>query len=506
MENIFLELLNRSIKAGWLVLAIILLRYMLKKAPKSFFVVLWALVAIRLICPFAPESVFSLLPSADPIPTNIMYSGSTTPSDESNIKNEIDLTVTPDNGQHAAEATEVGVAGKNSAKLLNILSTAVWVSGMFSLLLYAAISSVRLRRKIRESIPLRENIRLCDRIDTPFLLGLVRPSIYLPSSLAAEDAEYAIAHERAHIKRHDHWWKPLGFLLLTVYWFNPLMWIAYALLCRDIELACDEKVIRKLGAESKKLYSIALINCSVSRRAIAMCPIAFGEVAVKERVKTVLRYKKPTFWLSAIAVLVCIAAALGFLTDPIASASVFAPTSSVAETNAMEMSAPTPPVKEIGAFVSDTDAEEVPDGYIAVIAHNKLHKNPECDLEMMHAVLSKRIQTFYSSYDLDAYGNRYVSYNYDLPEEIVEKYGTRDSHELPRILIYESTGEFDSTETIELYYGKRDYHTGLYYIERTEIVTIEIPAGGVAFYVIEDDNLLSFGILCATYGDLSLTF
>lgn len=506
MENIFLELLNRSIKAGWLVLAIILLRYMLKKAPKSLFVVLWALVAIRLICPFAPESVFSLLPSTDPIPTNIMYSGSTTPSHESNIKNEIDLTVTPDNGQHAAEATEVGSAEKNSAKLLNVLSTAVWVSGMFGLLLYAAISSLRLRRKIRESIPLRENIRLCDRIDTPFLLGLIRPSIYLPSSLAAEDAEYAIAHERAHIKRHDHWWKPLGFLLLTVYWFNPLMWIAYALLCRDIELACDEKVIRKLGAESKKLYSIALINCSVSRRAIAMCPLAFGEVAVKERVKTVLRYKKPTFWLSAIAVLICIAVALGFLTDPIASASVFAPTSSVSENNAMEVSAPTPPVKEIGAFVSDTDVEEVPDGYIAVIAHNELHKSPECDLEMMHAVLSKRIQTSYSSYDVDAYGKQYVSYKYDLPEEIVEKYGTRDSHELPCILIYESTGEFDSTETIELYYGKSDIDNGLYYIERTEIVTIEIPAGGVAFYVIEDDNLLSFGILCATYGDLFFTF
>lgn len=157
---------------------------------------------------------------------------------------------------------------------------------------------------------------MCDRIDTPFILGVFRPRIYLPSNMSEQDVTYVLAHEQAHIKRHDHWWKPLGFALLTIYWFHPILWIAYVLLCRDIELACDEKVIKEMGIDIKKPYSDALINCSIPRRAITACPLAFGEVGVKERVKTVLNYKKPAFWIVLIAVIACVIVAVCFLTNP----------------------------------------------------------------------------------------------------------------------------------------------------------------------------------------------
>jgi len=185
-----------------------------------------------------------------------------------------------------------------------------------AMVLYTVVSYFRIHRKVREAVPYQENIWLCDHIDTPFILGVVRPRIYLPSNMNEQDIEYVIAHEKAHLKRHDHWWKPLGFLLLTVYWFNPILWIAYILLCKDIELACDEKVIKDMGTEIKKPYSEALINCSVPRKMISACPLAFGEVGVKGRVKSVLNYKKPAFWIIVVAVVASIVVAVCFLTNP----------------------------------------------------------------------------------------------------------------------------------------------------------------------------------------------
>lgn len=313
MEVIFLKILNMSITASWLVFAVMVLRLLLKKAPKAMMVVMWALVGIRLVCPFSLESVLSVIPSAETIPTNIIYSEK--PTIQSGIP-ALNSTVNPIISESLAPEVKTSV---NPMQIITYIASIVWIVGIIAMLLYTAISYLRIHIKVREAVPLQDNIWLCDRIVTPFILGIIRPRIYFPSSINERDMEYVIAHEKAHLKRHDHWWKPLGFLLLTVYWFNPVLWIAYILLCRDIELACDEKVIKDMGVEIKKPYSDALINCSVPRKLIAACPIAFGEVGVKGRIKSVLNYKKPAFWIIIVAVVASIVVGVCFLTNPISS-------------------------------------------------------------------------------------------------------------------------------------------------------------------------------------------
>lgn len=310
MTDLFISLFNMSITASWLVLAIVLLRLFLKKAPKWLNTLLWAFVGIRLICPFSFESIFSLIPSTETIPQNITNGPSFDVNTGINI---VDSQVNDYLGSHYFEGVTVPVNTVFTA--VNIL-TIIWIIGMVAMLIYTGISFISLNRKVREGIVQKDNIWLCDRIDTPFILGLFRPRIFLPSGMAESDMEYVIAHENAHLRRRDHWWKPLGFILLTVYWFNPVMWLAYILLCRDIELACDEKVIREMGTDIKKSYSEALINCSVSRRTISACPLAFGETGVKNRIKSVLSYKKPTLWVIIVAVISCIVVAICFLTNP----------------------------------------------------------------------------------------------------------------------------------------------------------------------------------------------
>ncbi len=310
MTDLFISLFNMSITAGWLVLAVILLRFLLKKAPKWINAVLWAFVGFRLICPFSFESIFSLVPSTDTVPHDIIYSP--TPSIHSGIP-AINSTVNPIISETFSPDVTASV---NPIQIVLFVAVFVWIIGIAAMLIYSGVSFFRLNNKVREGVVLKDNIWLCDRIDTPFILGLIKPRIFLPSGMTESDTEYVIAHENAHLKRRDHWWKPLGFILLTVYWFNPMMWIAYILLCRDIELACDEKVIKKMGADIKKLYSEALINCSVSRRTISACPLAFGETGVKGRIKSVLSYKKPTLWIIIIAVISCIVVGVCFLTNP----------------------------------------------------------------------------------------------------------------------------------------------------------------------------------------------
>lgn len=310
MEAIFLKILNMSITASWLVLAIVILRLILKKAPKAISVFMWALVGVRLICPFSFESILSLIPSSETVPQDIIYSEA--PAIHSGVP-IFNSTVNPIISENLAP--EVG-ASVNPMQIIAFVASVVWIVGIVAMLLYTVISYFRIHRKVREAVPYQDNIWLCDHIDTPFILGVIRPRIYLPSNMNEQDIEYVIAHEKAHLKRHDHWWKPLGFLLLTVYWFNPILWIAYILLCKDIELACDEKVIKDMGTEIKKPYSEALINCSVPRKMISACPLAFGEVGVKGRVKSVLNYKKPAFWIIVVAVVASIVVAVCFLTNP----------------------------------------------------------------------------------------------------------------------------------------------------------------------------------------------
>lgn len=310
MEVVFLKILNMSITASWIVLAVIAARFLLGKAPKWITVLLWGMVGIRLACPFAPESVFSLIPSAETVPGNLLYTDAPTIHSGVTVFNSM---VNPIISESLAPA--VG-ASANPMQTVTFIASIIWIAGIAAMLVYTAVSCRGIHKKVREAIPFKDNIWLCDRVDTPFVLGVIRPRIFIPSAVGEQDMKYVIAHEKAHLKRRDHWWKPLGFLLLTVYWFNPILWGAYILLCRDIELACDEKVIRDMGTENKKQYSDALINCSAPRRMIAACPLAFGEVNVKGRVKSVLNYKKPAFWIIIVAVIFCAVVAVCFLTNP----------------------------------------------------------------------------------------------------------------------------------------------------------------------------------------------
>lgn len=304
-----------SITASWLVLAVILLRLLLKKAPKALHCALWSLVAIRLICPFSLESSFSLVPQKEPITIQSFQTEEVTPSPR--VEYEIVTYSTPAGEFSSSEPVMiVEHTGGPFSVLLPTYLCAIWLAGMGLMLLYALESYWHIRRKVFPSISIGNGVFICDHIPSPFILGMIHPRIYVPSSLDNDAANFVLAHERAHLKRKDHWWKPLGFTLLSVYWFNPVLWLAYVLLCRDIELACDEKVVKDMDIPAKKAYSTALLNCSLPRFRIMACPLAFGEVGVKARVKNVLHYKKPAFWFLLIAVVLCVIAAAGLLTDP----------------------------------------------------------------------------------------------------------------------------------------------------------------------------------------------
>ena len=310
MSDLFLKIINMSISASWLVLAVLLLRFALKKAPKWVNVLLWGIVAVRLAFPFSIESALSLIPSAETISPGIMMD--TVPSVQTGVP-VINSVINPVIGSSFAPAPG---ASANPLQIWIPILSVVWVVGVAALLLYAAVSYWRLQRKVSEAVILRDNIYQSENVASPFVLGLFGPRIYLPYNMDGQNLNHVVAHEQAHIRRRDHWWKPFGFLLLTIHWFNPLMWLAYVLLCRDIELACDEKVIKELGNEQRADYTQALVACSVNRRMIAACPLAFGEVGVKERVKSVMNYKKPAFWVVVLAVIACIVVAVCFLTNP----------------------------------------------------------------------------------------------------------------------------------------------------------------------------------------------
>ena len=314
----FSSVLNTSIAASWLVLAVVLLRLVFKKAPKWTRIAMWGLVAFRLVCPFSMESTFSLIPSAEVFPQEILrYEG-----EQRKEPVHLDLVTNPIflQGIQMEEEVSVKVELAQSAdrvQIHDLYLNLVWWGGMVVMLLYAAISYGILLYKVQTAVRWQDNIFQSEHVKEPFVLGFARPRIFFPFQMAEEDIPYVLAHEQAHISRKDNWWKPFGFILLTVHWFNPVMWLAYVLFCRDIELACDEKVIKKLGRRARADYSKALLACSSRRRGIAACPVAFGEVSVKERVKNVLNYKKPGLLLVWAAILAGIIVAVCFLTDPV---------------------------------------------------------------------------------------------------------------------------------------------------------------------------------------------
>lgn len=313
MEHAFIRLVNMSLTAGYLVLAVILLRLLLRKAPRWISCVLWAFVAVRLVCPFSAESVLSLIPQAEVIPDGILTAA------EPGINSGIPIVNQSINPIITDVFAPDPAASANPLQICAAIAAVVWLVGVVLMLAYAALSYLRLRLGVRESVRLHGNFFICDRIPTPFILGVFRPRVYIPSSVGEPDTQYVIMHERAHLRRRDHIWKPLGYLLLSLHWFNPLVWAAYVLLCRDIEIACDEKVIRETGTQIRQPYSSALINCSIRRRGISVCPPAFGEVRVKERVRNVLSYKKPAFWIIIAALVLLVGFGVCFLTDPPAS-------------------------------------------------------------------------------------------------------------------------------------------------------------------------------------------
>ncbi|MBR3094417.1 MAG: M56 family metallopeptidase [Clostridia bacterium] len=312
MNDLALTVLNSAIQAGYLVLALLLVRLIFKKAPRKLLCGLWALVGLRLAVPVSLSSVFSLLPARTPVAASGdiggVYVQTGLPPVDHTANTILQTAAAP-----GAPTREI--AEQTAVNWGSVLAV-VWLCGAALLLVYALVSFLRLRLQVREAVREPDGVWLCDNVDSPFILGVVRPRIYLPTDVAASDRPLILAHERAHLKRRDHLWKPLGFLLLAVYWFNPLLWVAYVLLCRDIELACDERVLAQQGSDVKKDYANALLRCSAPKHLIRACPVAFGETGVKSRIKSVLNYKKPAFWVVVLALAASAAVAVCFMTTP----------------------------------------------------------------------------------------------------------------------------------------------------------------------------------------------
>lgn len=352
MSSVFLHLFNISITAGWIVLAVLLLRLCFKKSSRWITCLLWGLVALRLMLPFHIESPFSVIPSAATVVQTETESSSSTievdsgfaPIDEK-INNWLtssmgtlpeDSTVSQPNQQPPLDSdADTGNSGdvvppvisENesqtdpqpmvlSAEMVLDIASMVWLIGLSAMLVYECLSAWFVRRRVLDAVLLRENIWESDRINTPFIFGLFRPRIYVPYGLEEPALQLVVAHERAHMHRCDHWIKPLAFTLLAVYWYHPLLWVAYFLLCRDIEVACDERVVRTLSDDERRLYATALLKSGTEHRSLMRCPLAFAEVGIKQRIFTIISYRKPAVWVVILTLLVCLLAAVCLLTVP----------------------------------------------------------------------------------------------------------------------------------------------------------------------------------------------
>ncbi len=310
MENLFLTIVNMSITATWAVLAFTLLRPLLKRVPKWISCFLWGVVGLRLCLPFSFESVYSLIPTTETIPSDITMSKTPQIDTGVGIVNDvvnpvISESFTPD-PSYSANPLQVVVG----------VASYIWIVGVVLMVLYSIVSYIILKKKVSASVHYNNNIYYCDNIETPFILGVIKPKIYIPSGVNESDLEFIIEHEKSHLKRKDYLIKPFSFLLLSVYWFNPAIWLWYILLCRDIESACDEKAIKFYDNEYKKLYSTALLNCSTQKRIIMACPVAFGETGVKQRIKSVLNYKHPAVWVISGVTVIAIWLTIFFVTNP----------------------------------------------------------------------------------------------------------------------------------------------------------------------------------------------
>ena len=308
MINVFRILFNISVSASILAAAVIVFRLIFRKAPKWIICLLWGLVGLRLIFPFSLESVIGLLPRSNVITESGAVNTGIAAVDDGITDAAYSIAAA------AAPATHSAKTGMGTQAVLGEILFYIWLAGFIAMAVACALSFIKIRLKVNQSVKLKDNIYICDEIDTPFILGIFRPEIFIPSGIDEAKLQSIIAHEKSHIRRKDNWWKPLGFLLLSVYWFNPVMWASYILLCRDIEFACDEKVIKNMSTDEVADYSQTLLDCSKPRRLVTVCPLSFGEVGVKQRIKSALSYKKPALWIIIVAVIASLIVSIAFTT------------------------------------------------------------------------------------------------------------------------------------------------------------------------------------------------
>lgn len=311
MGEIFSNLLNISVTAVYIILATVLVRTIFRNMPRKYLCLLWGITGLRLALPFSIESAISLIPSRETFTVD-PYSGWAV-----RMNSGVPAVDSAVNGVIVTEESYFGMDG-SAAAITSVWDklACFWLAGTVIILLYGIISYIRVKRSVSTAVLLEGNIMQCETVKTPFILGIFKPKVYIPFNIDEATRNHVIAHENAHISRFDHITKPLSFLVLAVYWFNPFVWLAYILFCRDIEKACDEKVVDSMDGESRKAYATALLQCAAGRRRITASPLAFGEVSVKGRIKSVMNYKKPAFWVIVISVVLCIAAAVCFLTSP----------------------------------------------------------------------------------------------------------------------------------------------------------------------------------------------
>ena len=336
MTKVFLYLANRSIRAGFLILAVIGLRFLFRKLPKEPQLLLWAVVALRLAVPFSPESPWSLLPSAEPFSSQATIN---TPLQRYpsilQAENEISVPATteaphmitgatptaatqPQTGSSASPgALETPAAsGLGDLDVFFRICTVVWLLGMAAMISYGLVSYLRLRKKLSVSLRQDGRIYICDEISSPFILGLCRPRIYLPSGLSPAAKPYVLAHEQAHLRHGDAWWKLFGFLLLSVYWFHPLVWAAYALFCRDLEMACDERAVKGMDDRQRKDYACTLLLCAAPKGSFSVCPVAFSQNSIKARIRNLLQKKNARLGAGLLALIAALVVILCFATNP----------------------------------------------------------------------------------------------------------------------------------------------------------------------------------------------
>lgn len=368
MTKVFLYLANRSIRAGFLILAVIGLRFLFRKLPKGPQLLLWAVVALRLAVPFSPESPWSLLPGAEPLSSQTAISASVQQyASHTRTENEISVPTATETTHLTTAATPAtatqpqadspaspGAAETPAASGLGDLDvffricTVVWLLGMAAMISYGLISYLRLRKKLSVSLRQDGRIYICDEISSPFILGLCRPRIYLPSGLSPAAKPYVLAHEQAHLRHGDAWWKLFGFLLLSVYWFHPLVWAAYALFCRDLEMACDERAVKGMDDRQRKDYACTLLLCAAPKGSFSVCPVAFSQNSIKARIKNLLQKKNARLWAGFLALIAALVVILCFATNPkSAKIPVTSVNSTISETDALD------------AIILDADSNQI---------------------------------------------------------------------------------------------------------------------------------------------------